>query len=397
MRTRMMNLRTDPLCREGPPRAMRPWPGVAQPNRLGHVNEATQSNRVTLRPEILAVTPYRQGKPAPAEAFKLSSNENPFEPLPAVLEAIASPSINRYPDATAAALGARLAERFGVPASDVHVGSGSVSILSQLVLAAAAPGDEVIYSWRSFEAYPGLVTVAGAKSVTVPNTADHGHDLDAMAAAVTERTRVIIVCSPNNPTGTVVSQKQFEDFMAAVPSRVLVLLDEAYAEFVTNPAAVNGASLFGRYSNLVVLRTFSKAYGLAGLRVGYAVGPRYILDAARATTIPLSVTEQAQKAALASLDHEAELLERVAVLKERRDEAWRLVTDAGLAVPKSEANFLWFAAGDRSEEVDEVLRRHGLVARVLGADGIRVSIGEPESIDRLAAAARELAAAGHSF
>lgn len=361
------------------------------------MNEATQSRTVTLRPEILAVTPYRQGKPAPADSFKLSSNENPFDPHPAVLEAIASPSINRYPDATAAALGSRLAERFGVPASEVHVGAGSVSILSQLVLAAASPGDEVVYSWRSFEAYPGLVTVAGATSVTVPNTAAHGHDLDAMAAAVTDRTRVIIVCSPNNPTGTVVSQTRFEEFMASVPSSVLVLLDEAYAEFVSDPDAVNGVTLFGRYPNLVVLRTFSKAYGLAGLRVGYAVGPGYILDAARVTTVPLSVTEQAQRAALVSLDHEAELLERVEVLKQRRDDAWQRVTGAGLAVPKSEGNFLWFAAGDASEEVDAVLRRHGLVARVLGADGIRVSIGEAESIERLEAAARELAASGHTF
>ena len=361
------------------------------------MSESTPSNRVVLRPEILAVAPYRQGKPAPADAFKLSSNENPFEPLPAVLEAIRSPSINRYPDATAARLGARLAERFGVPASDVHVGAGSVSILAQLVLAAAAAGDEVVFSWRSFEAYPGLVTVAGARSVMVPNTPEHGHDLDAMAEAVTERTRVIIVCSPNNPTGTVVTQERFEAFMASVPSKGLVLLDEAFAEFVADPAAVRGESLFGRYPNLVVLRTFSKAYGLAGLRVGYAVGPGYILDAARATTIPLSVTEQAQEAALASLEHEQELLERVAVLQDRRERAWRAVTDAGLRVPASQGNFLWFAAGESTPKVDELLRGHGLVARTLGADGIRVSIGEEESVERLAAAAQDIAAAGITF
>lgn len=360
------------------------------------MNELSGESRVSLRPEILAVSPYRQGRPAPAESFKLSSNENPFEPLPAVLEAISRPSINRYPDATAAALGARLAERFAVDAGSVHVAAGSVSILAQLILAAAGPGDEVVYSWRSFEAYPGLVTVAGASSVMVPNNPEHGHDLEAMAAAVTERTRVVIVCSPNNPTGTVVAQAEFESFMAAVPSTVLVVLDEAYAEFVSDTEAVKGESLFGRYSNLVVLRTFSKAYGLAGLRVGYAVGPRYILDAARATTIPLSVTEQAQGAAIASLDHETELLERVAVLKDRRDEAWRLVTEAGLVVPRSQANFLWLASGESTDAVNEVLLRHGLVARVLG-EGIRVSIGEAESVERLAAAARDIVAEGHAF
>lgn len=358
------------------------------------MSEHKDVTRVILRPEILAVSPYRQGKPAPADSFKLSSNENPFEPLPAVLEAIARPAINRYPDATAAALGARLAAKFGVDASEVHVGAGSVSILSQLVLAAAGPGDEVVYSWRSFEAYPGLVTVAGATSVMVPNTPEHGHDLAAMAAAVTDRTRVVIVCSPNNPTGTVVSQAEFESFMDAVPPTVLVLLDEAYAEFVTGPDAVNGERLLGRYPNLVVLRTFSKAYGLAGLRVGYAIGPKYVLDAARATTIPLSVTEQAQSAAIASLDHEGELLERVAVLVDRRERAWRAVADAGLAVPRSHANFLWLASGGQTDGVNEVLLRHGLVARMLGADGIRVSIGEEESLPRLEEAAREIVEAG---
>lgn len=356
------------------------------------MSETSEPQRVILRPEILATAPYRQGRPAPASSFKLSSNENPFEPLPAVMEAINSPSINRYPDATAAAVGVRIAAKFGVTPGEVHVGAGSVSILAQLIQAAAAPGDEVLYSWRSFEAYPGLVTVAGAKSVQVPNTADHGHDLPAMIAAVTDRTRAIIVCSPNNPTGTVVSQTEFERFMAAVPATVLVMLDEAYIEFVTDPDAVNGERLLGRYPNLVILRTFSKAYGLAGLRVGYAIGPEYILDAARATAIPLSVTEQAQRGALAALDHEAELLERVAVIAARRDEAWRAVTEVGLDVPRPQSNFLWLATTDRTAEVNEVLLGHGIVARVLGGDGIRVSIGEAESVEKLVAAAREVVA-----
>ncbi|MBX3095168.1 MAG: histidinol-phosphate transaminase [Cryobacterium sp.] len=347
---------------------------------------------MALRPEILATAPYRQGRPAPTSSFKLSSNENPFEPLPAVIEAINSPSINRYPDATAAAVAARIAAKFGVTPGEVHVGAGSVSILAQLIQAAAAPGDEVLYSWRSFEAYPGLVTVAGATSVQVPNTADHGHDLPAMTAAVTDRTRAIIVCSPNNPTGTVVSQAEFERFMATVPATVLVMLDEAYIEFVTDSDAANGERLLGRYPNLVILRTFSKAYGLAGLRIGYAIGPEYILDAARATAIPLSVTEQAQRGALASLDHEAELLERVAVIAARRDEAWHAATEAGLDVPRSQSNFLWLATEDRTVEVNEVLLKHGIVARVLGGDGIRVSIGEAESVEKLVVAAREVVA-----
>ena len=185
----------------------------------------------------------------------------------------------------------------------------------------------MLYYWRSFEAYPGLVTVSGATSVQVPNLPDHRHDLVAMAAAVTDRTRVAIVCTPNNPTGSIVTAAEFEAFTAAVPNDLLVLLDEAYAEFVTDPTAVDGGDLLGRYPNLVILRTFSKAYGLAGLRVGYAIGPERILDAARATAIPLSVTEAAQRAALAALDHEDELMERVAIIAQRRDEVFEAVVD----------------------------------------------------------------------
>jgi len=339
--------------------------------------------------------PYRQGRPAAADAFKLSSNESPFPPLPAILEAVASSSLNRYPEATALALRERLAARQGVAVDQVHVGSGSVALLQQLIQAAAGPGDEVLYAWRSFEAYPGLVTVTGATSVTVPLRPDTTHDLDAMAAAVTDRTRAVIVCSPNNPTSVIVTRTEFETFMAKVPESVLVLLDEAYAEFVTDPAAVHGlrdggSSLLERYPNLVVLRTFSKAYGLAGLRVGYAVGPVYILDAARSTAIPLSVTEPAQRAALAALDHEEELLARVAVLVRRREEVERGLAGQGWRIPPAQGNFVWLPTGEQTAAAAEVLERHGIVARVFPPDGIRVSIGEPESVERLLQATAEV-------
>ncbi|MBB5633081.1 histidinol-phosphate aminotransferase [Cryobacterium mesophilum] len=355
------------------------------------MTDSAEAPSVRLRPEILATAPYRQGRPAPAESFKLSSNENPFDPLPEIVDAIAAAAVNRYPDAAATALSERLATRFGVERGNVHVGSGSVSILAQLIQAAAGPGDEALYSWRSFEAYPGLVTVAGASSVAVPNLPDQRHDLPAMAAAVTDRTRVAIVCTPNNPTGTIVTAEEFAAFMAAVPSDLLVLLDEAYVEFVTDPAAVDGRDLIGRYPNLVVLRTFSKAFGLAGLRVGYAVGPERILDAARATAIPLSVTEPAQRAAIAALDHEEALLQRVAVITRRRDEVLGAVLAQGLAVPRSQANFLWLATGADTSEANDILLAHGIVARALLPDGIRVSIGEAESVAGLLAATEELA------
>ena len=336
------------------------------------------------------MVPYRQGKPAAADAFKLSSNENPFEPIAAVREALAGSSINRYPDAMATVLRGILADKFHLTPDQVHVGAGSVSVIAQLISAAAGPGDEVIYSWRSFEAYPGLVTVAGATSVPIPNTPDHGHDLPAMAAAITDRTRVVIVCSPNNPTGTIVTAEGFEAFMAAVPESVLVLLDEAYIEFVTDPARVDGPALLTRYPNLVVLRTFSKAYGLAGLRVGYALGAEYIMDAARSSAIPLSVTEPAQVAAIVSLEHEDELLERVHRIAVLRDQVWQALVDQGWNTPKPHGNFIWLPTGEQSARAAEIFAEAGIVVRALLPEGVRVSVGETGSVDKLLKAAADV-------
>ncbi|MFC5502233.1 histidinol-phosphate transaminase [Lysinimonas soli] len=347
---------------------------------------------VILRPEIASLAPYRQGRPAAADAFKLSSNESPFPPLPAVLEAIAAAQVNRYPDGAATALRVRLAERIGVTIDEVHVGAGSVSILHQLVQAAAGAGDEVLYAWRSFEAYPGIVTVSGATSVTVPNLPDGRHDLDAMAAAITERTRAVVVCTPNNPTSTIVTGTEFEAFMTKVPETVLVILDEAYREFVTDPHAVEGIPLLEAYPNLVVLRTFSKAYGLAGLRVGYAVGPSYILDAARASMIALSVTEPAQRAAIAALDAEAQLLEQVETLVERRTAVRDGLAAQGWRIPEPQGNFVWLVTGEATAAAAEVFEEHGIVARVFAPEGIRISIGEEESVEKLLQAAAEVVA-----
>ncbi|CAN7453086.1 histidinol-phosphate transaminase [Microbacterium sp. LjRoot45] len=348
---------------------------------------------VRLRPEIAALPAYRQGKQAGDDAFKLSSNENPFDPLPSVVEAIRSATgINRYPDASASRLRARLAERFDVASDRVHVAAGSVSILYQLTQATSGHGDEVLFSWRSFEAYPGLAVVAGATAVTVPNTADGRHDLTAMAAAVTDRTRIAIVCSPNNPTGPVVTQAEFDAFLEAVPSDLLVVLDEAYAEFVTDPDAVDGRRvLASRRENVVVLRTFSKAYGLAGLRVGYAIGHPRILDAARATGIPLSVTAAAEAAALASLDAEEELLDRVRTITARRDDLVARLRETGWDVPQAQGNFVWLPAGGRTAEIAAAFEAAGLIVRAFAGDGIRISVGEAESIDRIVAVASAVA------
>jgi histidinol-phosphate aminotransferase len=346
---------------------------------------------VHIRPEIAVLPAYKQGRQAAADAFKLSSNENPFPPLPGVVEAVqAQTSFNRYPDASAIALRAVLANRFGVTVDEVHVAPGSVAILHELAKATSGPGDEVVYAWRSFEAYPGVVTVAGATSVQVPNRSDGGHDLDAMAAAVTERTRMVIVCTPNNPTGPIVTAAEFDAFMAQVPATVLVVLDEAYAEFVTDPDAVRGVPLLERYQNLVVLRTFSKAYGLAGLRVGYALGPAYVLDAVRACAIPLSVTAQGQAAALASLERESELLERVTHLTERRDRIVSELRAQGWDVPDAQGNFVWLPTGDHTAHATEQFEHAGIIVRAFGNEGLRISIGEHEAVGKLLETARSL-------
>ncbi|KDA05074.1 aminotransferase [Microbacterium sp. CH12i] len=339
-----------------------------------------------IRPEIAALAPYKQGKQAGADAFKLSSNENPFEPLPSVVEALqhATP-MNRYPDATATRLRERLGARYGVGIDQVHVASGSVAILYQLVQAAASVGDEVMYAWRSFEAYPGIPLVAGATGVPIPLTADARHDLDAMADAVTERTRAILLCTPNNPTGPIITTAEFEAFVSRVPADVLIILDEAYAEFVTAEDAVDGlgARVFEAHPNVVVLRTFSKAYGLAGLRVGYAIGHAKVLDAARATGIPLSVTAAAETAAIASLDAESELMQRVAVIVERRTALVTALRAQGWKVPDAQANFVWLPAGSHTDEVAAAFVAADIIVRPFSGDGIRISVGEHESVEKV--------------
>jgi len=349
------------------------------------------SDEVRLRPEIAALAAYSQGRSPSPDGFKLSSNENPYPALPGVLEAAAAHvEINRYPDGAAVALRTRLADRYGVEFSEVIVGSGSSSLLQQLFLAAAAPGDEIVYAWRSFEAYPGFVTITGATSVRVPLTDTQEHDLDALAAAVTDRTRVVVVCSPNNPTGPAVSASAFERFMAAVPAETLVILDEAYREFVTDPSAVDGEQYLGRYPNLVITRTFSKAYGLAGLRVGYAIGPARLLAAARATAIPFAVTEFGFAAALASLDREAQLDQRVAEIVSRRDRLRGALIEQGWDIPAAQGNFVWLPTGEATTAATDAFFDADIAVRPFVDEGIRISVGEEESIERILAVAAAL-------
>ncbi|KHK98997.1 aminotransferase [Microbacterium mangrovi] len=334
---------------------------------------------------------YRQGRAAAPGASKLSSNESPHPPLPSVVRALQQQlgGIHRYPRMNAPEIIGRLAERHGVDVAQVTVGAGSVELAAQLIHAVAGVGDEVMFAWRSFEAYPSLVRIAGAVPVEVPLDADHRHDLDAMLAAITPRTRLIFVCNPNNPTGTVVGAAELERFVAAVPRDVLVVIDEAYVHFDRTDYFVGahrgaGVELFRRYPHVAVLHTFSKAYGLAGLRIGYAIAPADVADSQRKVAVPFGVTELAQSAAVASLDAEAELAERIDEVVAQRERLFALLQDAGWPAVPSEANFIWVPAGDRAVELDELLQAGGVVARTFPGEGVRISSGSASDIDRVA-------------
>ena len=326
--------------------------------------------------------------PIPREGlttYKLSSNENPYPPLPGVVAAAeASVAVmNRYPDMGSSALYTALSARLGVPAGDLAAATGSVALIYQLLSAFCDPGDEVVYAWRSFEAYPIAVTTAAATSVQVPVTADGRHDLKAMAAAVTERTKVLMVCTPNNPTGPAVAQTELDELLASVPPHVVVVVDEAYVEFVRMDDAVDGLATYRAHPNVVLFRTFSKAYGLAGFRVGYAVAHEPIAAALRAVSLPFGVSAVAQAAAIASLDAQAELFERVDALASERERVVTGLRDAGWQVPEAQGNFVWFELGERTAEFAAAADDAGIVVRPFAGEGARVSIGEPEANDRL--------------
>ncbi len=344
---------------------------------------------IPLRPVLAELPTYRAGRPPASHAdvygYKLSSNENPYPPLDGVLTAVAEAArdLNRYPTPAAVDLEAALGARFGVPAARVVAGAGSVGVLQQLVAALAGAGDEVVFAWRSFEAYPIVVRVGGADPVPVPLTAEGRHDLPAMAAAVTERTRLILLCSPNNPTGPVLQQQEVVEFLDAIPEDVLVVLDEAYVEFVRTPGAVDGPLLHRRRPNVALLRTFSKAYGLAGMRVGFAVVREPVASALRRVSVPFTVSALAQAAALASLAAERELLQRVGGLVAERRRVSRELSAQGWHIPEAGGNFVWLATGDETDWFLAQCDEANVSVRPFAGEGVRVTIGEDYGNERI--------------
>jgi histidinol-phosphate aminotransferase len=323
------------------------------------------------------------------QSFKLASNESPFGPLPSVVKAIAAASaeINWYPDNTAEGLTEAIARRYDVPPAHIALGCGSVGVAQQLLVAAAEPGSEVLYAWRSFEAYPILVPLTGATDVRVP-LKDETHDLAAMADAITPRTRVIFVCNPNNPTGTVVRTGELAEFLGRVPPDCLVVLDEAYADYVRDPGVPNGIDLYRDHPNLAVLRTFSKAHGLAGLRVGFLIGQEQVASAVRTTMLPFSVNSLAQTAAIASLAAEAELHDRVDLAVKERARVRGELQAQGWTVPPTEANFVWLRLGADTQDFAAACADAGISIRPFGDEGARISVGTPEANNAFLAVAR---------
>jgi histidinol-phosphate aminotransferase len=343
---------------------------------------------VRLRQILDTVATYQAGKPAPADgsggpAYKLSSNENPYGPLPSVLAAIrqAADRVNRYPDASVGRLRTALSEALDVPVEDIATGTGSVAILGQVVQATCDAGDEVVNAWRSFEAYPIVTGLAAARSIGVPNDAEGRHRLDAMAAAITERTRLVLLCTPNNPTGPALAHAEVERFLEQVPRNVLVVIDEAYTEFVTDPAAADGLELYRRHPNVAVLRTFSKAHGLAGLRVGYAVAHEPVASALRKTAVTFGVNSLAEAAAVASLGARDEMQQRVNTLVAERARVLGRLRSQGWQVPDPQGNFVWIPLGTASTAFARSAEEAGVTVRCFAGEGVRITIGEGPAND----------------
>lgn len=333
-----------------------------------------------VRADISEIPSYVPGKRL-ADALKLSSNEVAHPPLPAAVAAMAeaAAAANRYPDMGATDLIHAIAKHLKLRPEQVAVGCGSSALCQQLVQITCKTGDEVVFPWRSFEAYPIFARVAGATPRPVPLTADHRVDLPALAAAITPATRLVFVCNPNNPTGTTITKREFEEFMAVVPPTTLVALDEAYFEFVRTQDTPMGTEVVVKHENVVALRTFSKAYGLAGVRVGYAFGNPAIIAALNKVAIPFGVSAVAQAGAIASLAGAAQLLERTNETVSERDRVARAIG----AIP-SEANFVWLPA-ETAATLAQQLADQGVIVRAF-PEGVRITVTDHAEADRFLAA-----------
>ncbi|MBK9473325.1 MAG: histidinol-phosphate transaminase [bacterium] len=357
------------------------------------------------RPGIIATRPYSPGKPicevrrelGLGSVIKLASNENPEGPLPEVLEAIARAArdLNRYPDSSAFRLLEALSAHLDVEPGEIILGNGSNEVIDILIRALVTPGENVVYSEHSFIVYALTTMVHFECGRAVPLTADDRHDLPAMAAAIDDRTKLVIVCNPNNPTGTYNTLEEFVSFLRAVPKRVVVAVDEAYYEYVTAPDYPQTLSLREEYPNLVALRTFSKIHSLAGLRIGYGIGHADLVTELHKTREPFNVNSLSQAAALACLENWRVVPERALRNERERERLAAHLKALGFRVTPSQANFLLARCDGNAGQLTTALLHKGVIVRPmhafgLGEGALRISVGLPEENDRCVAALREI-------
>lgn len=326
-------------------------------------------------------------------AIKLASNELAFGPLPSVLDVVDQTALelHRYPAHGAPTLRAALAERFSIDVTRVAVGNGSVGLIQQLCLGYVDPGDRVVYGWPSFEAYPVFVAAAGGEAVAVANVDMTLHS-DAIADAIDERTKLVFVANPNNPTSTALDGDDLRWIAENTPDTALLVVDEAYREFVTDPAVPDAIEVLGDRDNVAVLRTFSKAHGLAGLRVGYLVGPAHVVDTVDRMLVPFAVNHVAEAAACASLAAREEIGRRCTDTTLERGRTADVLHELGFPVPVSQTNFVWLPSGGSSAALGEAMERRGVVTRVFPDVGIRVTSGTPAENDQFLSAFAEASA-----
>ncbi|MFK8849855.1 histidinol-phosphate transaminase [Streptomyces sp. Ac-502] len=327
---------------------------------------------------------------------RLALNETPYPPLPEVRKALADSvaEINRYPQFYADDLMEVIAAWRGVSVDSVMVGSGSVGVALQALQAyIQEPGDQVLYAWRAFDAYPIIADMAGAERVEVPLTPDGEQDLPRMREAVTDRTRVVILCNPHNPTGTVIGHKALDDFLTSLPQDVLVILDEAYTEFACDADDLpQGLDLLRAGHHVLSLRTFSKAYGLAGLRIGYGLAAPEVVKRVRAMSVPYSISELAHTAVAASIGAEADLDRRITEISTERARVQAGLRAQGWRVLESRANFVWLDEPERAASFHAACADRGVQVRLYPDEGIRLTIGTADSNDLVLAAAQQAAA-----
>jgi histidinol-phosphate aminotransferase len=309
--------------------------------------------------------------------FDLSLSENPFPPLPSVLSAVNDvlAQANRYPEFLPRRLPKLIADHVGIHSDQVVVGSGATGVAMQIMQALTTPGTGMVYGAPTFDGYPIMAEMAGLAVVPVPLDAGGNQDLPAMTRAIDKRTGLVVVCRPHNPTGTVISISQLQAFLCAVPRRVPVILDEAYAEFLGVPDQIDTLALLNRHPNLLVLRTFSKAYGLAGLRIGYVFGRRELINRVRRLQLPFGVSSAAVAAVAASYAAEPELATRILRITTARENLRNALCRRGIAVPRSHANFLYLPGPG----VATALRRAGIGARAYPDGSARIAVGDPDA------------------